>query len=98
MFYFWRVDYHYMRKLYFFALCAFIVLFATSSIRLSHSSQNGIIGYTGAPGSFGTCASCHGGGSASASGITITAVPAFTNNEYMPDSSYMITVSGAATG
>jgi hypothetical protein len=87
-----------MTKIYLLALCAFIVLFATSSINLSHSSQTGIVGYTGAPGSFGTCASCHGGGSASTSGITITAVPAFTNHEYMPDTSYQITVSGSAAG
>ena len=84
-----------MRKIYLFAICTVILLFATSSIKLSHG---GIVGYTGAPGGFGTCGNCHSGGSASTSGITITAVPAFTNNEYMPDSSYMITVTGAADG
>lgn len=59
--------------------------------------QSGIAGYTGSPGE-STCSSCHGGGSSSASSISISAVPAFTNNEYQPGQNYTITVSLAASG
>jgi hypothetical protein len=64
--------------------------------------DNGITGYAGSPGE-GTCASCHGGGSSAASGITITAIPAFSVNanfdtEYMPDSLYTISVEVEAAG
>lgn len=68
-------------------------------------SNNGIAGYTGSPGEI-TCSgngSCHGGGSSATSGITITAVPAFSVNinsdtEYMPDTTYQITVQASAAG
>lgn len=60
-------------------------------------SSNGIAGYTGSPGE-ATCSSCHGGGSSATSGVTITAVPEFSLNQYMPDSTYQITVTGAASG
>src|SRR4051812_32283270 len=87
-----------MKKLYLIVLSVSIIVLATSSVTLKKhsSSQNGIVGYTGAPGSFGTCASCHGGGTAP--GITITTVPEFINNMYAPDSLYQITVSGSAAG
>lgn len=59
--------------------------------------QNGIAGFTGAPGE-GNCSSCHGGGASSASGTTISAVPSFTNNEYVPGQNYVITIDLAASG
>jgi hypothetical protein len=59
--------------------------------------SNGMPGYTGSPGE-STCNSCHSGGNSSTSGITITAVPAFTLNEYLPDSTYKISIDVSASG
>jgi hypothetical protein len=60
--------------------------------------NNGKAGYTGAPGEQ-TCAGggCHNGGSSASKGVTITAVPSFSNNEYYPDSTYNVSVIVAAT-
>jgi hypothetical protein len=65
-------------------------------------SSSGIAGYTGSPGE-GTCATCHSGGTSASSGITITAVPAFSVNinsetEYVPGADYQITIETAASG
>lgn len=63
------------------------------------SDKNGKAGYTGAPGESTTCSNCHGGGSASASGIMLSSVPAFSNGTgYYADSVYQITISMYATG
>lgn len=85
-----------MNKILLYVFCAFILMLASSSV--SEQSMSGIAGFTGSPGSFGTCNNCHGGGFSSAFGTTISAVPSFSNNEYMPDSGYMITVNAQAAG
>jgi hypothetical protein len=59
--------------------------------------NTGVAGYTGAPGE-GTCNTCHGGGSSSASGVTLTSIPSFSLDQYKPDSTYQITISVSAAG
>jgi hypothetical protein len=54
-------------------------------------SSSGEIGTAGAPGE-GTCTGCHSGGAAGTS-ISITAVPAFSNNNYMPGQTYTVTIT-----
>lgn len=53
--------------------------------------NSGEVGSTGSPGE-GTCSGCHGGGAAGTT-ISVTAVPAFTNNMYDPGNNYTITVT-----
>lgn len=89
-----------MKKKFTSALLIFVSILGSSAFITK--SSNGITGYAGSPGE-GTCSSCHGGGSSSASGITITATPAFSVNinsetEYMPDSVYQIAIAVEATG
>lgn len=69
-------------------LFAIIMIGTTASISLS---STGMPGYTGSPGE-NSCNSCHSGGSASAHGITVTAVPSFSNDSYYADSTYKIMV------
>lgn len=83
-------------------LLIFTALLGSSAFIIK--SSNSIAGYTGSPGE-GTCSNpgCHNGGTSSSSGITITAVPAFSVNinsdsEYMPDSTYQITIETTANG
>lgn len=54
-------------------------------------------GYTGSPGE-GNCGSCHSGGSSSASSISISAIPSFSNNEYIPGTTYTISITVNASG
>lgn len=54
-------------------------------------SSTGIAGNTGSPGEQ-TCAQCHSGGSSIASGATIAAVPVFSNNTYVPGTTYTINI------
>ncbi|MGE0568790.1 MAG: choice-of-anchor V domain-containing protein, partial [Bacteroidia bacterium] len=54
-------------------------------------SSTGIAGQTGSP-SEGDCSQCHSGGSSIVSGATITAIPGFTNSEYVPGQTYTINV------
>lgn len=75
-------------------------LIGSSAFILKNST--GIQGYAASPGE-GLCSNCHSGGSSSASGTTITAVPAFSMNpnlqmEYLPDTLYTITVEAEASG
>lgn len=72
-----------------------ITFISTSAFIIKNSS--GIANQTGSPGET-SCSSCHGGGTAAASGITITAAPSFTNDEYVPGTTYTITVAANATG
>jgi len=81
------------------SLLLFVILGSSAFIK---KSSSGIAGYTGSPGE-GTCATCHSGGTSANSGITITAVPAFSVNinsdtEYVPDADYQITIETAASG
>lgn len=63
-------------------------LFSFSAFKVINST--GITGTTGAP-QESTCGSCHGGGPAGTT-ISITAVPAFTNNAFDPATNYTITI------
>ncbi len=83
-----------MKKIYISVITVIICVIGCSAYVLQ---SNGMPGYTGSPGET-TCNSCHGGGSSATSGITVTAVPAFTLNEYMPDSTYKISVDVSASG
>lgn len=58
--------------------------------------DNGIAGYTGTP----NCSSCHLGNTVNGSSgsIAITSVPAFTNNEYIPNTTYTINVTVSRSG
>jgi hypothetical protein len=60
-------------------------------------SSNGIAGFTGSPGE-ANCSNCHNGGSSASSAITIGATPSFSNNEYVPGTTYTIEITIAATG
>jgi hypothetical protein len=75
-----------------------IVVLALALMAFDITDKNGKAGYTGAPGE-STCSSCHNGGSAAASDILMTAVPAFSNGTgFYADSVYQITLSMYATG
>src|SRR5437868_274035 len=89
-----------MKKTFTTLLLVLITLIGTSAFILKNST--GIAGYTGSPGE-ATCANCHAGGNSAASGITITSVPAFTQNvnsefEFLPDSTYKIIITAKASG
>lgn len=58
--------------------------------------DNGIAGYTGTP----NCSNCHLGNTVNGSSgsITITSTPAFTNNEYIPNTTYTINVTVSRSG
>ncbi len=88
-----------MKRLY-FALVTSVALFtlctAFVSMRYHSKSSNGITGQNGSPGE-GTCSGCHSGG-ATTTTVSINAVPAFTNNEYVQGQTYTITVSVTGTG
>lgn len=72
------------------SLC-FVSLCVSTAFVSKKLQSTGMVSQTGAP-SEGNCASCHGGGSGAASGITITAVPAFTANEFVQGQTYTINV------
>jgi hypothetical protein len=80
-----------------FLLAAAAALFGFSAFDVL--KVNGVAGYTGSPGE-STCATagCHSGGVSASKGITITSVPSFSNNEYMRDSTYTISVLVSASG
>lgn len=92
-----------MKKIITTVTVAFITLIGTSAFVTKNST--GMAGYTGSPVET-TCSnngSCHGGGTSSAAGVTITSSPAFSvnansDNEYLPDSTYQITVTASAAG
>jgi hypothetical protein len=83
-----------MKKLFTLFITASTLFLATSSGVLQ---STGIAGYTGSPGET-SCSNCHGGGSSAASGVSITAVPSFSLNEYMPDSTYQLAITVEAAG
>src|SRR6218665_838528 len=58
--------------------------------------QTGIAGYTGAPGET-SCNACHGGASSPSSGVTITSVPSFTADEFIPGITYQMSVKVGAS-
>lgn len=83
-----------MKKTITTLVLALAALFGTSGFIVKY--LNGIAGYTGSPGE-SSCGSCHGGGSSSAASIVISSVPGFTNNEYIPGTTYTISIDVAAT-
>lgn len=68
---------------------------------INKKNSSGKPGFTGSPGE-ATCSSsnggCHGGGSSSASSVSLSSVPAFANNVYVPGSTYTISVTVSAAG
>jgi len=86
-----------MKKTITAASLILITFISSSAFVLKYSS--GIAGYTGSPGEQ-TCANqgCHSGGAVAAAGITITATPSFTNDEYVPGTTYTIDVTVSAAG
>jgi hypothetical protein len=84
-----------MKKGIFTLIISLLTIIITSAF-VSLSSF-GIAGYTGSPGE-GNCNSCHSGGSSAAFGTSITAVPSFSANKFVPGTTYQITVQLAAAG
>jgi hypothetical protein len=84
-----------MKKTIVTLVLASVTLISTSAFI---KSSNGIAGYTGAPGEV-TCNTigCHGGGSSPSSSIAVSSVPSFTNDEFVPGTSYLITIQLTAT-
>lgn len=73
-----------------------LILFSvTLSTGFSPLNSNGKAGFTGSPGE-AKCSNCHSGGSAGVFGSSLSAVPAFTNNQYLPDSVYTVTLQANA--
>lgn len=66
-----------------------LFLFSVSFIALKHSS--GHAGSTGSPFE-GTCANCHSGGTGLTT-VSISANPAFANNEYIPGQTYTVDIT-----
>lgn len=71
------------------------IFIATSAFIVKDS--NGKAGQTGSPGE-STCSACHSGGSSALSGMTITAIPSFTNNEYVQGQTYTMSIIVGAVG
>lgn len=72
-----------------------LILFSSSAFIIQYNS--GVAGKTGAPGE-NTCSECHGGGSSAASSISISSTPSFTNNEYIPGTTYTMQITVSASG
>ena len=75
-------------------LALFTIISTSAFIKLT---TTGIAGSTGSPGE-SHCNSCHGGASSASFGTTITSVPSFTADEFVPSTLYQITVQFSATG
>lgn len=87
-----------MKKTLVISLLGILTVFAPSAYVMKDS--NGKAGYTGAPGEL-TCSgggSCHNGGSSATKGVTLSAIPSFTADQYMADSTYVINIQVAAAG
>jgi hypothetical protein len=86
-----------MKKNITIVLAGIITILAASRFGIKQST--GYAGYTGSPGE-STCANpgCHGGGSSSAKGVTITSSPTFSNDQYVPGTLYTLSVTIGATG
>ena len=71
---------------------AFITVFVLALfLSFKIVSSGGILDTTGSPGE-GTCSGCHSGGAAPTT-VSITAVPAFTNNAYELSTNYTISIT-----
>jgi len=85
-----------MKKSGIITLVCFMCLCVSTAFISKKAQSTGMVSQTGAP-SEGTCAGCHGGGSGSASGITISAVPAFTTNTFVQGQTYTVSVTVAGS-
>lgn len=74
-----------------------IIILLSSSAFVKHYHSTGMAGYTASPNE-GSCNTCHSGGSSTAAGTTITSIPSFSLNEFVPGTTYTITVQLAAVG
>lgn len=74
-----------------------IIILASSSGFVKNYHSTGMAGYTGSPNE-GSCNTCHSGGNSAVAGTTITSVPSFSLNEFIPGATYTITVQLAAAG
>jgi hypothetical protein len=83
-----------MKKIIISGTLAMLTLLFASGFIVKHST--GMVGYTGSPGE-PVCSACHGGGSSPSKGMTITATPGFSLNQYLPDTVYKLSVIVAAT-
>jgi hypothetical protein len=81
-------------KLTLFLTLFLTVVLCTSSVLIYNS---GIAGYTGSPGE-ANCSSCHSGGSSLSSAISISSTPSFSNNQYVPGTTYTIEITVTASG
>ncbi len=82
-----------MKHKYLFFISVLVI--SLSGFSFVFLSSNGIAGYTGSPGE-NTCSNCHGGGSSASSNIVISSTPSFTNNEYVPGTTYTIDITVSA--
>jgi hypothetical protein len=75
------------------------VILTASTAFVTIQNNSGRAGVTGAPGE-STCgaAGCHSGGSSTSHGATVTATPSFTNDEYIPNTTYNVTLTVASAG
>jgi hypothetical protein len=82
-----------MKKTLLTIFVALTCLLSTTAFIVKNSG--GKAGQTGSP-SEGDCGACHSGGSSIVSGATITAIPSFSNNTYVPGNTYTMTVAVGA--
>jgi hypothetical protein len=88
-----------MKKHLVIIVLSLLVLVGASAF-ITKSSNGFIPGYTGAPGEL-TCSGgggCHKGGASANKAVTISATPSFSLDQYMPDSTYLISIQVAASG
>ena len=87
-----------MRSIKFIKTVTIVAVFLFGTLLLCNFfilNSNGKAGYTGSPGE-AKCSSCHSGGTATAFGSTLLATPNFSNNEYLPDTLYTLTLTASA--
>jgi hypothetical protein len=72
-----------------------VTLLSTSAFVIK--SSGGIAGFTNSPAE-ANCGACHGGGTSTSFGTTITSTPVFSSNTFSPGVTYTIAVNVAATG
>lgn len=82
-----------MKRNYFVIISALVIAVTSSAYMVKDA--NGKASYSGAPGDFGTCSNCHGGG-AGPTTVSISTIPALDpGNIYTPGNTYTITIDVA---
>jgi hypothetical protein len=74
-----------------------ILALCTTSFINTKKNSGGKAGFTGSPGE-GNCNGCHGGGTSIASSATIISTPSLSANQYVPGTTYTITIGIGAVG